>query len=65
MYALDAQERTSQIIRCRETATLLRPQTKQDTASIEGGLQNQREQHIVLIKYEAVNQTAVLENYST
>ena len=30
-----------------------------------GGLQNQREHHIIVTKYEAVHPTAVSENYSS
>ena len=60
-------ERTRQIIRYRATATPRRPQIKQCTASKKegGGLQNQREHHIILTKYEAVHQTAVTENNSS
>ena len=40
-------------------------QIKQYTASSERGLQNQREHHIILTKYEVVHPTAVSENYSS
>ena len=56
--------KTRQIIRYRASATLRRLQIKQYTASKEGGgglLQNQREHHMILTKYEAVLTTAVSE----
>ena len=45
-------KRTRQIIRYRVTATLRRPQIKQNTASNEGG-GDRREHRIILTKYEA------------
>ena len=47
-------ERTRQIIRYRVTVTLRRLQIKQYA---ERGLQNQREYHIILTKYEQVHPT--------
>ena len=53
---------TRTIIRYRVAATLRQPQIKQDTASNKGeGLQNQRDHHIILTKYDAVHSTAVSE----
>ena len=57
--------RTRQIIRYQSTATLRRPKIKQYTASNEGGgLQNQRQHHIILTKYVVVHPMAFSENYS-
>ena len=65
-YVALAFRRTRQIIRYRATATFRRPQIKQNTASKQGGgLENQREHHIILTKYEAVHPTAISENYSS
>ena len=56
--------RTRQIIRYRATANIgdrkisnIQPQNR--------GVQNQQEHHIIFTKYEAVNPTAVSENYSS
>ena len=57
--------RRRRIIRYRATATIRRPQIKQYTASNEEGLQNQREQHIILTKYKAVHPTVVSDNNSS
>ena len=59
--------RTRQIIRYQATVTLRRPRIKQYATSNEGGgVQNQREHHIILIltKYGVVHPTAVSENNS-
>ena len=57
---------TRQIIRYRATVILRRPQIKKYIASNEGGgLQNQRENHIIFTEYEAVHPTAVTENKSS
>ena len=46
--------RTRQIIRCRVTATLWRPQIKQYTYSNEKGGGVQSQHHIILTTYQAV-----------
>ena len=52
------------VILYRATATIGRPQMKPYPASKDVGVQNQREHHIILTKYEAVHPTAVSENKS-
>ena len=56
--------RTRQIIRYRATVTRRRPQINNTQPQNRRGLQNQREGHIMLTKYEAVHPTAVSENNS-
>ena len=58
---LNIMTNTIPIIRCQGTVILRRPQIKQDTALIEAGIQNQREHHIILTKYEAMHPTVILE----
>ena len=55
------QDKLSQSIRLRITATIRWPHTKQGTVSNEVGLQNQRGYHIALTKYEAVRPKIVSE----
>ena len=61
--------RWRKIIRCRVTANLQRPQIKQYTVSNEGGgvftKPTGTGYDINLTKYEAVNPTAVSDNYSS
>ena len=45
------------IIRHRATTTIRRPKIKQYCVSNEGGFPNQREHHIILLKYVAVHPT--------
>ena len=59
MIPKTANIRTRRIFRYRVAATLRRLQIKQDTASNEkGGLQKQREHHIILKMYDAMDATA-------
>ena len=52
---------TKQVIRCRITVTLRRPQIQQYTASNDDGVTKPTGHHIILTKYEAVNPVAVSE----
>ena len=53
--------RIRQIVRCRETATLRRPQKSNTLPQMRGWVQNQLEHHLNLIKYEAAHPTFIIQ----